>query len=100
MGIPIALAVGDGDLFMKPADVEKLQTACERSSDVSKLWLLENAGHMDLVWGKDAPKFVFRPMLAWLGATTEAQMMVVNTALVHAGFSPVICVMSVLHSLI
>merc|ERR1719424_782715 len=69
--MPIAVAAGDGDLFMKQADVKKIQTACTRSADASKFWSLGNAGHMDLVWGKDAPDAVFRPMLAWLGATEK-----------------------------
>jgi len=96
--IPIAVAAGEKDLFMTPADVKKTQTACTRSSDISKFWELGNGGHMDLVWGKEAPAVVYRPMLKWLGAT-ETPVVVVGAAPLHVLFFPALCAMSLLHGL-
>mmetsp|Transcript_81137 Transcript_81137/g.140523 ORF Transcript_81137/g.140523 Transcript_81137/m.140523 type:complete len:178 (+) Transcript_81137:2-535(+) len=60
--MPITFAVGDKDLFMQTADVEKLRSSCPGAAGTT-VWVLEGAGHMDMVWGSEAPSKIYVPLI-------------------------------------
>lgn len=61
LSMPISLAVGDEDLFMSPGDVNRIRTECRPGLVVDSTVLI-GSGHMDLVWGTDAPNALFVPL--------------------------------------
>mmetsp|Transcript_10440 Transcript_10440/g.18060 ORF Transcript_10440/g.18060 Transcript_10440/m.18060 type:complete len:84 (-) Transcript_10440:64-315(-) len=59
--MPVSFAVGDMDLFMQPADVRRIQQQCSPGIALD-LQVLQGFGHMDLVWGTQAPNLLFKPL--------------------------------------
>jgi len=58
----ISLGAGQRDLLMYPADVARIRAQC-RPASVLDFWVLPGSGHLDLVWGKEAPNKLYRPLV-------------------------------------
>lgn len=65
--LKLSFVVGSQDSYVQTTDVERVIDECTNNS-IKLYSVLEGAGHMDLVWGKDAPTKVYDPFVDWLVA--------------------------------